>query len=325
MESPMLKTTVTEMLGIEYPILAGTMMNITTPEFVAVCSNAGGLGILASAIYKSVDELRDAVQRTNELTDKPYAVNVNLFPALMPTDQKAYIEAMLDEGVKIIETSGHQAPEEYLPIFRSSNITWIHKCAGVRYAKKAATLGADIIEVVGYENGGATGVLDVGTLVMTPSAVDAVDTPIVAGGGVSDGRGLLALLALGAQGVVIGTRLMATQECPIHDNLKNALVGASEVDTMLIMRSLHNTHRVWSNTAAKRVLELESGAPGDPSEIFSAAAGAKAKEMYDDGVLDVGVVSCGQGVGLLHDIPTVRNLFEQMAAEAESIAGKLAN
>jgi len=321
----MLKTTVTEMLGIEYPIFAGTMMNITTPEFVATCSNAGTLGILASAIYKSVEELRDAVRLTQELTDKPYAVNVNLFPALMPTDQKAYIEAMLKEGVTILETSGHQAPEEFLPIFRDSGITWIHKCAGVRYVKKAARMGADIIEVVGYENGGATGVLDVGTLVMTPSAVDAVDVPIVAGGGVSDGRGVLAVLALGAQGVVVGTRLMATRECPIHDNLKNALVGASEVDTVLIMRSLNSTHRVWKNKAAARVLELESGAPGDPSEIFSAAAGAKAKEMYDNGVLDVGVVSCGQGVGLLHDIPTVQDLFDQMAADAESIAGKLAN
>jgi nitronate monooxygenase len=301
------------------------MMNITTPEFVATCSNAGTLGILASAIYKSVEELRDAVRLTQELTDKPYAVNVNLFPALMPTDQKAYIEAMLKEGVTILETSGHQAPEEFLPILRDSGITWIHKCAGVRYAKKAARLGADIIEVVGYENGGATGVLDVGTLVMTPSAVDAVDVPIVAGGGVSDGRGVLAVLALGAQGVVVGTRLMATRECPIHDNLKNALVGASEVDTVLIMRSLHSTHRVWKNKAAARVLELESGAPGDPSEIFSAAAGAKAKEMYDDGVLDVGVVSCGQGVGMVHDIPTVQELIDRMMAEAESLAGELAS
>jgi nitronate monooxygenase len=321
----MLETAVTKKLGIKYPIFAGTMMNITTPEFVAVCSNAGGLGILASAIYRSTDELRAAIVRTRELTDRPYAVNVNLFPALMPTDQKAYIEAMLDEGVTIIETSGHQAPEEYLPIFKSSDVTWMHKCAGVRYAKKAAKLGADIVEVVGYENGGATGVLDVGTLVMTPSTVDALQVPVVAGGGVSDGRGILALLALGAQGVIIGTRLMATRECPIHDNLKNALVGASEVDTVLIMRSLHNTHRVWKNEAANRVLELEGGAAGDPSEILSAAAGTKAKQMYDDGVLDVGVVSCGQGVGLVHDIPTVQELFDRMIAEAESIAGKLAN
>ena len=321
----MLETAVTKKLGIKYPIFAGTMMNITTPEFVAVCSNAGGLGILASAIYKSTDELRAAIVRTNELTDRPYAVNVNLFPALMPTDQKAYIEAMLDEGVTIIETSGHQAPEEYLPIFKSSEVTWIHKCAGVRYAKKAAKLGADIVEVVGYENGGATGVLDVGTLVMTPSTVDALDVPVVAGGGVSDGRGVLALLALGAQGVVIGTRIMATQECPIHDNLKNALVGASEVDTVLIMRTLHNTHRVWKNEAAQRVLDLEGGAEGDRMDILSAAAGAKAKQMYDDGVLDVGVVSCGQGVGLVHDIPTVQELFDRMMAEVESVAGKLAS
>ena len=321
----MLETAVTKKLGIKYPIFAGTMMNITTPEFVAVCSNAGGLGILASAIYKSTDELRAAIARTNELTDRPYAVNVNLFPALMPTDQKAYIEAMLDEGVTIIETSGHQAPEEYLPIFKSSEVTWIHKCAGVRYAKKAAKLGADIVEVVGYENGGATGVLDVGTLVMTPSTVDALDVPVVAGGGVSDGRGVLALLALGAQGVVIGTRIMATQECPIHDNLKNALVGASEVDTVLIMRTLHNTHRVWKNEAAQHVLDLEGGAEGDRMDILSAAAGAKAKQMYDDGVLDVGVVSCGQGVGLVHDIPTVQELFDRMMAEVESIAGKLAS
>jgi nitronate monooxygenase len=321
----MLETAVTKKLGIKYPIFAGTMMNITTPEFVAVCSNAGGLGILASAIYRSTEELRAAVVRTRELTDRPFAVNVNLFPALMPTDQKAYIEAMLDEGVTIIETSGHQAPKEYLPIFRSSGVTWIHKCAGVRYAKKAAKLGADIVEVVGYENGGATGVLDIGTLVMTPSTVDALDVPVVAGGGVSDGRGVLALLALGAQGVIIGTRLMATRECPIHDNLKNALVGASEVDTVLIMRSLHNTHRVWKNEAAKRVLELEAGAAGDPSEILSSAAGTKAKQMYDEGVLDVGVVSCGQGVGLVHDIPTVQELFDRMMAEVESVARKLAS
>ena len=321
----MLETAVTRKLGIKYPIFAGTMMNITTPEFVAVCSNAGGLGILASAIYRSTEDLRAAIVRTRELADRPYAVNVNLFPALMPTDQKAYIEAMLDEGVTIIETSGHQAPEEYLPIFKSSEVTWIHKCAGVRYAKKAAKLGADIVEVVGYENGGATGVLDIGTLVMTPSTVDALDVPVVAGGGVSDGRGILALLALGAQGVIIGTRLMATQECPIHDNLKNALVGASEVDTVLIMRSLHNTHRVWKNEAANRVIEFEANPEADRSEIISAAGGAKAKQMYDDGVLDVGVVSCGQGVGLVHDIPTVQELFDRMIAEAESVASKLAD
>lgn len=320
-----MKTVVTERLGIEHPILAGTMMNITTPEFVATCSEAGGLGILASAIYKTQDELRDALKRTKALTDKPFAVNVNLFPALMPTDQLSYIEVIVDEGVKIIETSGHSAPEDYVPLFKEAGLTWMHKCAGVRYAKKAAGLGADMVEVVGYENGGATGKLDVGTLVMTPSVVDAIDVPVIAGGGVSDGRGVAAVLALGAEAVIIGTRIMATRECPVHDNLKKALVDAVETDTVLIMRSVNATHRVWHNEAAQRVLELEAGQAGDPSEIFQVAAGEKAKRMYDDGELDVGVVSCGQGVGLVHDIPTVKEFFDRTMKEAESIVARLAD
>ncbi len=319
----MLKTAVTEKLGIKYPIVAGCMMSITTADFVAVCSEAGGLGILASAIYKSVDELRAAIRRVKALTDQPFAVNVNLFPALMPTDQPAYIKAMLEEGVKIIETSGHSAPKEYLPMFKDAGVTWIHKCAGVRYAIKAASLGADIVTVVGYENGGATGTLDVGTFVMTPSTVDAVDCPVIAGGGISDGRGLAAILALGAGAAIVGTRLMATRECPIHDNLKNALVGATETETVLIMRSVGATHRVWNNAAAKHVLEIEADPAGDQSEIFNAAAGAKAKQMYDQGNLDVGVVSCGQGVGLVHDIPSVKDLFDQMMAQTEAIVGGL--
>jgi nitronate monooxygenase len=301
------------------------MMNITTPEFVAACSEAGGLGILASAIYKTRDDLRDAVKRTKSLTDKPFAVNVNLFPALMPTDQISYIEVMLEEGVKIIETSGHSAPKDYVPLFREAGVIWLHKCAGVRYAKKAASLGADIVEVVGYENGGATGKLDIGTLVMTPSVVDAVDVPVVSGGGVSDGRGVAAVLALGAQAVIIGTRLMATRECPLHDNLKNALVDATVTDTVLIMRSVGSTHRVWNNKAAQRVLELEAGEAGDPQEIFRAAGGDKARRMYQHGELDLGVVSCGQGVGLIHDIPTVTEFFDETMKEAESILARLAN
>ncbi|MBU0504996.1 nitronate monooxygenase [bacterium] len=317
----MIQTIITKKLGIKYPLIAGTMMNITTPEFVAACSNAGGLGILASAIYKTKDDLRAAIRKTQELTEKPFAVNVNLFPALMPTDQLAYIQIMLEEGVKIIETSGHAAPAEYVPIFKDAGIIWMHKCAGVRYAIKAAGLGADIIEVVGYENGGATGKLDIGTLVMAPSVVDAVDVPVIAGGGVSDGRGVAALLALGVEGVVLGTRIMATQECPIHDNLKKALVGASETDTVLIMRTLNSTHRVYNNKAAQRVLEIEAGEP-DPVEIYQAAAGAKAKEMYETGNLDIGVISCGQGVGLVHDVPLIKDLFDHIMQEAENVITK---
>ncbi len=312
----MIKTKITERLHIKYPIFAGTMMNITTPEFVAVCSNAGGLGILASAIYKSPETLKEAIQLTKKLTQKPFAVNVNLFPALQPTDQLSYIKIMLDEGVGIIETSGHAAPEEYVPLFKKAGVVWIHKCAGLRYAKKAVSLGADMIEVVGYENGGATGKLDIGTFVMTPTVVDEINVPVIAGGGVSDGRGLAALLAAGGQGAIVGTRIMATKECPIHENIKQALVSATETDTVLIMRSLGGTHRVWNNKAAQRVLEIERGDP-DPAEIYQAAAGAKAKLMYEKGDLDVGVISCGQGVGLVHDIPSVADLFDRIMREAE--------
>ncbi|MHA2398800.1 MAG: NAD(P)H-dependent flavin oxidoreductase [Promethearchaeota archaeon] len=226
----MLKTKVTEMLGCKYPIIAGTMARISNPEFTAAASNAGACAVLASANYQSPDELRDAIKKTQSLTKQPFAVNINLFPALMPQEKLVeYVDATLDEGVKIIETSGHKAPEDLVPKFKEGGAIWIHKCAGVRYAVKGASLGADMITVVGYENGGATGTLDIGTLVMTPSVVDALDVPVIAGGGISDGRGIAAVLALGAEGVIMGTRMMATKECPIHDNLKQAFVQAARM------------------------------------------------------------------------------------------------
>jgi nitronate monooxygenase len=195
-------------------------------------------------------------------------------------------------------------------------MTWIHKCVGIRYAKKAVSLGTDIITVVGYENGGATGKLDIGTMVLVPAVVDAVDVPVIGGGGVSDGRGVLAVLALGAQGVIMGTRLMATKECPIHDNLKQALLGACELDTMLIMRSIGATHRVWANAAAQKCAAIEKDG-GSFEEVLSVVAGDKARQMYANGDINVGVISCGQGVGLVHDIPTVEELFQRIMTEAE--------
>ncbi len=320
----MIKTRITEMLGIEYPIIAGTMMNITTPEFVAACSNAGGLGILASAIYRKPEELRVALQTLKPLTDKPFAVNVNLFPMLMPVKQERHIQVMIDEGVKIIETSGHQAPEKYIPMFKDAGITWIHKCAGVRYAKKAKKLGADIVTVVSWENGGATGMYDVGGMVLTPATVEALDIPVIAGGGIVDGRGLVAALSLGAEAVIMGSRILLTKECPIHDNLKQALLNASIYDTALIMKTVRATHRVWNNKAAQRVIELEES-KSDQSEIFNAAAGAKAKKMYDEGDIDVGVISVGQGLGMAKDIPTVRELYDRVMKQAEDIIKRLAS
>jgi NADH:quinone reductase (non-electrogenic) len=318
----MLKTKITEMLGIKYPLIAGTMMNISYPEFVAACSNAGGLGILASVIYKKKSDLREGIQKIKSLTDKPFAINVNLFPMLKPVNLRKWIQIMIDEGVPIIETSGHEAPEKYVSMMKDAGITWIHKCAGVRYAKKGAKLGADIIEIVGWENGGATGKYDIGSLVLTPTVVDAVNVPVVAGGGVADGRGLLAMMALGAEGVIMGTRMMATKECPIHDNLKQVLIEKQEIDTTLVMRSLHSTHRVWNNAAAQKILELEKKGASD-IEIFEMAAGSKALEMYQEGHLDVGMVSCSQNMSLIKDIPTVQELFDRIMKEADDILNRL--
>ena len=321
--SQMIKTKVTEMLGCKYPIIAGAMERISNPEFVAAASNAGACAVLASANFKSPDELRDAIKKTQSLTDQPFAVNINLFPALMPQDKlEDYVDATLAEGVKIIETSGHKAPEDLVPKFRDGGAIWIHKCAGVRYALTGASLGADMITVVGYENGGATGTLDIGTMVMTPSVVDALDVPVIAGGGISDGRGVAAALALGAEGVIMGTRLMATKECPIHDNLKQAFVEAAETDTTLALRSVKNTHRLWNNKAAQNVLELEA----QESPLFiliQAASGEKAEKMYREGDIDLGVVACGQGVGLVKDIPTVKELLDRMMGETEEIISTL--
>jgi NAD(P)H-dependent flavin oxidoreductase YrpB (nitropropane dioxygenase family) len=319
----MIKTRVTEMLGIEYPLVGGTMMWITTPEFVAAISNAGGLGVLASAMYQSREGLASAIDRVLTLTKRPFAVNINLFPAMRPVDNSEYVDVLVEKRVKIVETSGHSAPEDLCGRFKGAGMLWIHKCVGLRYALKVQDMGADIVAVVGYENGGATGRLDIGTLVLVPRVVESLRVPVIGGGGVSDGRGFLAVRALGAEGVIIGTRILATREAPIHENLKQALVNASEVDTMLVMRSLNATHRVWANAAAKRCAELEdSGA--DIAEILNIVAGANAKKLYEEGILDAGIVSCGQGVGLIHDIPTVKELFDRIISEAKGIVKAMA-
>ena len=319
----MFQTKITEMLGIKYPIVGGTMMWITVPEFTAAISNAGGLGVLASAMYQSGESFAEAVDRVFELTDKPFAVNLNLFPMMRPIDNNEYLDVLIEKGVKIVETSGHSAPDDLCNRFKEAGLIWIHKCVGVRYALKVQEMGVDIITVVGYENGGATGKLDIGTLVLVPRVAEAIRVPLIGGGGVSDGRGFLAILSLGAEGVIIGTRLLATQEAPIHENLKKALVQASELDTMLIMRSIGATHRVWANAAARKCAELEAEHAGIP-DILKVVSGERAKEMYEQGDLDVGIISCGQGVGMACDILTVKELFDRIIAEATGIAKKLA-
>lgn len=318
----MFKTRVTERLGIEYPIIGGAMMWLSTPEFVAAISEAGCLGIFASAMWKTKDEFRAAVKKAKSLTRKPLGVNLNLFPAMRPIDNNDYLDVIDEEGIKVVETSGHKAPEELVPRLKSNGKTWIHKCVGLRYAKKAVSLGADMITAVGYENGGATGVLDIGTFVLIPTVAEALPVPVIGGGGVSNGRGLLAALALGAEAVIIGTRFLLSEECPIHRNLKDALLKAQETDTVLVMRTLGNTHRVWKNSVAQKILELEAK-HATLDEIVKAAAGEKDRAMFESGDVEKGTISAGQGLGLIHDIKPVKEIVADIMKEAGEVAKRL--
>ncbi len=313
----MFETKVTRMLGIKYPIVGGCMMHLSKADFVAAISNAGGLGIMASAIYQTREDFASDIDRVHQLTDKPFAVNLNFFPAMRPIDNNDYLDVMIEKGVKIVETSGHSAPEDLVARFKAAGLTWIHKCVGPRYALKVQDMGADIITVVGYENGGATGKLDIGTLVLVPRVVEAVKVPVIGGGGVANGRGLLAVLSMGASAAIIGTRLLVTRECPIHDNLKKALLAATETDTTLVMRTVGSTHRAWNNSAAKECLQVET-AGCTLEELLGVVAGTKARKMFETGDLDAGILSCGQSIGLTHDIPTVAELFERIMSEAQA-------
>jgi NAD(P)H-dependent flavin oxidoreductase YrpB (nitropropane dioxygenase family) len=314
----MFKTKITELLGIQYPIIGGTMMDITLAPFVAAISNAGALGIIASAIFKDPEKLRLEIRKTRELTDKPFAVNINLFPQLMPPDNRAFLDVLSAEGVKIVETSGQEAPIDLATLFKEYGMTWIHKCVGVRYARKVASLGADAVTVVGYENGGATGILNITTLVLVPSTVDAVQIPVIGGGGVADGRGLYAVLSLGAEAAIIGSRFVLSDECPVHPHLKQALCEANELSTDLIMFSVGFTHRVWMNKPATKTLEIEKRG-GSLAEILPYVSGEAARKMYQTGDLNAGTISISQGIGIPKKIMPVRDIIAEMIEQAQTI------
>jgi nitronate monooxygenase len=318
------KTRITELLGVEHPIVGGAMMHVSKPEFVAAVSKAGALGMMASAMYEGQDEFRQAVRKVKQLTDKPFGVNLSLFPALRPIDNELYADVILEEHVPVVETSGHRPPEELLGRLKSGGVTTMHKCVSVRHALSAQKAGVDVVTMFGTEGGGHIGEVGLATMVLVPSAVDALDTiPVIAAGGIVDGRGLVAALALGAEGVTVGTRLLVTAECPIHDNLKRALASATELDTLPILGTLRNTLRAWKNSAALRVAELESK-QAELSEILSLVAGTATKRMYEDGDLDAGVIPCSQSIGLVHEIKTVAQVIDEMMREASEILGRLA-
>lgn len=314
----MLKTRITEQLGIEHPIVGGCMMHISGPEFVAAISEAGGLGMMASAMFDSQDGFRTAVQRVRELTDKPFGVNLSLFPALRPIDNALYVEVIFEEGVPVVETSGHKPPQELLAQLKDGGVFCMHKCVSVRHAVSAQSAGVDAVTVFGSEGGGHIGELGLTTMVLVPRAADALEIPVLAAGGIVDGRGLLAARVLGADGVTIGTRLLVTEECPIHENVKQALVEATELDTLPILGSLHNTLRAWKNPAAIKVAELEAR-QAELWEILSVVAGTETRRMLAEGDTEAGVLACSQAVGGICEIQSVAEVLKGMVRQAEAI------
>jgi NAD(P)H-dependent flavin oxidoreductase YrpB (nitropropane dioxygenase family) len=318
----MFKTRVTQLFGIQYPIVGGCMMHISGPAFVATISEAGALGMMASAMFDTQEAFRQAVREIKALTDRPFGVNLSLFPALRPIDNELYVQVILEEGVPVVETSGHRPQEELLARLKAGGIKVMHKCVTPRHAVSAQKAGVDAVTIFGTEGGGHTGEFGLSTMVLVPRTVDLVDVPVLAAGGIADGRGLLAALALGADGVTIGTRLLVTDECPIHQNLKRALLAASELDTLPVLGSLHNTLRAWKNEAAVKVAELEAS-QGDVWEILALVAGTEAQRMYREGDVDAGVIACSQSIGIVDEIVPVADVIGGMVRGAAAIRDRL--
>ncbi|MFC5590562.1 NAD(P)H-dependent flavin oxidoreductase [Sporosarcina soli] len=316
-----MKTRITDLLNIEYPIICGGLFRVGRAPLAAAVSEAGGLGIITSATFETAEELRQEIRLAKKATSKPIAVNINLFPSVRKMPNEAYIDVLIEEGIQIVETSG-RSPEAYMNVLKDNDVTVIHKVAGVKYAKTAERVGCDAVTVIGFEAGGHPGMEDVGNVVLVPQTVDAVKIPVLAGGGIADGRGLAAMLALGAEGIVMGTRFLATQESWVHDNVKQWMVQASELDTSLIQKTIGSTSRVARNEVALQVMEAESrGAELD--ELLPLISGRRVMKVYEEGDIDAGIFSCGQSVGRIQDIPSVKELITEMVSEAKRTIDKL--
>jgi nitronate monooxygenase len=312
-------TRITELFGITHPIIQGGMHFVGRAELAAAVSSAGGLGIITALTQKTPERLRAEVARCRSMTDQPFGVNLTFLPAVTPPDYAGFVQAIIDDGIPIVETAGNN-PQQWLPALKAAGIKVIHKCTSVRHALKAQRIGCDAVSVDGFECGGHPGEDDVPNMILLPRAAEELTIPFVASGGMADGRSLVAALALGADGINMGTRFIATKEAPVHDNVKQAIVAATELDTRLIMRPLRNTERVLNNDAVQRLLDKERtlGADLRFDDIFGEVAGVYPRVM-EDGDLDAGAWSCGMVIGLIHDIPTCQDLIERTMAEAEQI------
>jgi len=316
------KTAITELFGIEHPIIQGGMHFVGFAEMAAAVSQAGGLGIITGLTQGSPENLAKEIARCRQMTSKPFGVNLTFLPALTPPDYPGYIKAIIDGGVKIVETAGNN-PQKWMPMLKEAGIKVIHKCTSVRHSLKAESIGCDAVSVDGFECGGHPGEDDVPNFILLPRAAEELKIPFVASGGMADGRSLVAALSLGAEGMNMGTRFMATKEAPIHDNVKQALVAASELDTRLIMRPLRNTERVLKNAAVERLIEKEKelGSKITFKDIVAEVGGVYPRIMKQ-GEMDAGAWSCGMVAGLIKDIPTVKELIDRTMREAEEIIGR---
>ncbi|MEQ1753149.1 MAG: nitronate monooxygenase family protein [Micropepsaceae bacterium] len=317
-----MKTRITELFGIQHPIIQGGMHYVGFAEMAAAVSNAGGLGIITGLTQRTPELLAKEIAKCRGMTSKPFGVNLTFLPSVTPPDYPGYIKAIIDGGVKVVETAGNN-PQKWLPELKENGIKVIHKCTSVRHSLKAEQIGCDAVSVDGFECGGHPGEDDIPNMILLPRAADELKIPFVASGGMADGRSLVAALAMGAEGMNMGTRFIATKEAPVHENVKKAIVAASELDTRLIMRPLRNTERVLRNSAVDRLLEKEKalGSKIQFQDIFGEVAGVYPKVMTD-GEMEAGAWSCGMVVGLINDIPTCKELIDRIMQQAEDIIRK---
>lgn len=314
-----MKTRITEMLGIEHPIIQGGMHYVGFAELAAAVSEAGGLGIITALTQKTPADLANEIAKAQDMTDKPIGVNLTFLPTVRSVDYPAIVKVIIDSGVKIVETAGNN-PQQVLPYLKDAGIKVIHKCTSVRHALKAQRIGCDAASIDGFECGGHPGEDDIPNMILLPRAADELEIPFVSSGGQADGRSLVASLAMGADGMNMGTRFMATREAPIHENVKQALVEADELQTRLIMRPLRNTERVLTNVAVEKLLEKEKelGEKISFEDITEEVVGVYPRVMLE-GEMDAGAWSCGMVAGLIHDIPTVKELIDRIMNQADQI------
>lgn len=325
-----MKTRITELFSIRHPIIQGGMHYVGYAELASAVSNAGGLGIITGLTQPTPDDLAREIARCHEMTDKPFGVNLTFLPAFAEPPYPEYVQAIIDGGVRIVETAGRN-PQPYLPGLKEAGVKVIHKCTSVRHALKAESIGCDAVSVDGFECGGHPGEDDIPNMILLPRAAEELSIPFVSSGGMADARSLVASLALGAEGMNMGTRFLATREAPVHENVKRTLVAATELDTRLIMRPLRNTERVLSNAAVERILEIErarqqAGEAVQIDDIRHLVAGSENRKVLQQGEMDAGAWSCGMVAGLIHDIPSCQQLIDTIMEQAEAmIRGRLAN